>query len=280
MRRSWGAGLVAVGALGAYVQSLLPFRGSALSFVMVGQGDCALVQEGSFVAVVDTGGWVEGRDVGGRLALPFLRSRGVHKVDLLVVTHPDADHAGGMRSFFRRYEVGRVAIPARFAADPAMRRWLSDAAVPLGRVVWVEDRVSFGVGSLQLSLSAPPFGPEAPENDGSMVVRATWPSASFLLTGDAGSETEAWMVDQGEQDATVLKAGHHGSRTSSSPAFLQAVSPRASVVSCGRANRYGHPNQGVIDRLVGFGPVYRTDRHGDVVFSVTADGYRVTTSGP
>lgn len=277
MPRRFGMGLVAVGLVGAVGQSVLPAAGSRVSFVMVGQGDCTVIQEGRFVAVVDTGGKVEGRDVGGRLALPYLRRAGVQKIDLLVLTHPDMDHVGGLGAFLRRYRVGRVAMPGRFASDLVMRSQLRAAGVPPQNVVWLGREASMQVGTLILKLLPPPFGQDYPENDGSMIVTATWPSASFVLTGDAGSAPEQWLVDEGQGRASVLKAGHHGSRSSSSEPFLSAVAPDWSVVSCGRTNRYGHPHPEVLDQLVKYsGNVARTDRDGDVVFEVLPSGFEVS----
>ncbi|MES1228439.1 MAG: MBL fold metallo-hydrolase, partial [Armatimonadota bacterium] len=188
MRIRLGALVFGLGALGAYVQSLLPATGSSVSVVMVGQGDCELIQEGSFTMVVDTGGSFEGHDIGGRLALPFLRARGVQKIDLLVLTHPDLDHIGGLKAFMRRYKVGRVLVPSRFSSDLKMQDWLALAGVDPEQVVWVKDPYRLTVGTLSLKVEAPPFPPGSADNDGSMVVEARWPSASFLMTGDGSTK--------------------------------------------------------------------------------------------
>ena len=277
MRIRPGVLLLGLGVLGAYAQSFWPVSGSSVSFVTVGQGDCTLIQENGFTMVIDTGGWFEGRDIGGRLALPFLRSHGVHKIDLLVLTHPDMDHVGGLKAFFRRYRVGRILIPARFASSLLMQDWLAVCGVPRDQIVWVKELYVFSVGTLSLRVDAPPFGNDAPDNDGSMVVEARWPSASFLLTGDAGVAVESWLVDRGQAHETVLKAGHHGSATSSSPPYLSAVHPEYTVISCGRTNHYGHPNAAALARLVSSsGQVFRTDREGDVTFWLSPSGVKVS----
>jgi competence protein ComEC len=112
-----------------------------------------------------------------------------------------------------------------------------------------------------------PFGNDYPDNDGSMVVTAQFPAARFLFTGDGSVTLEDWLMATENVKVNVLKAGHHGSRSSSAPEFLAASSPQYVVLSCGRNNRYGHPNPAVMERLKVTGAkVYRTDRDGDITF--------------
>lgn len=267
MRISLAGMVLAMGLVGAVVQSWLPFRGDAVTFVQVGQGDCVLIQADAFTMVIDTGAQFEGRDRGGRLALPLLRERSVHKIDLLVLTHPDMDHVGGLKAFLRRYAVGVVCMPKRFASDLATRRWFTECGLGPNQVRWIDQKVEFSVRDLALTLQPTPFGNDYPDNDGSMVVRARFPSASFLLTGDGSETLESWLASEQDVHSTVLKAGHHGSRTSSSPQFLSQVQPQYVVLSCGRNNHYGHPNVSVLDRLTKTdATVFRTDRDGDVTF--------------
>jgi competence protein ComEC len=124
-----------------------------------------------------------------------------------------------------------------------------------------------GAARIEVLLPAPTYraGPE-PSNDDSMVVRISEGKASMLLEGDAQSPGEHWMVDQGEDLAsTVLKVGHHGSKTSSTPAFLAAVHPAVAVISDGVANQYGFPAPSVLDNLAAAGArVFRTDRDGAI----------------
>lgn len=225
-----------------------------------------MIQSGAFTVVIDTGAQFEGRDKGGRLALPFLRERGVHKIDLLVLTHPDMDHVGGLKAFMRRYAIGAVCMPRRFAGDLSTQRWMTECGVDQAQMKWIDQKVNFRVNDMDMSVE-PALGNEYPDNDGSMVVQARFPAASFLFTGDGSETLETWLSDHEDVRATVLKAGHHGSRSSSNPNFLSKVSPRYVVLSCGRNNHYGHPNPAVLQRLDQVGAkVLRTDHDGDITF--------------
>lgn len=272
MRISLGGFILAVGITGALIQSWMPHRGRSVSFVQVGQGDCSLIQVDDFTMVIDTGAQFEGHDKGGRLALPFLRSQGVHKIDLMVLTHPDMDHVGGLKAFVRRYAIGTICMPARFASDLSTQRWLAECGVSPSQVKWINQQVEFMVRDVAFRIQPTPFGNDYPDNDGSMVVSARFPRARFLFTGDGSATLEQWLMTVDNVKSTVLKAGHHGSRSSSDPAFLAAVAPTYVVLSCGRNNHYGHPSPAVLQRLGQVdATIYRTDRDGDITYWLEGD---------
>jgi competence protein ComEC len=246
-----------------------------LTFLSVGQGDCAVFQHRGTTVLVDVGPSNENFDSGERIVAPSLRRLGVKTIDLVLISHPDADHFGGLPAIFRHFNVGKIAMPAHFRRHPAVRAAFAKCGVKEQDVVWVQGERKAIVAGFELRLTAPSWHEPEPDNDGSMFVRISGMGASCVFTGDASSERESIMAGRGEDwRAQVLKAGHHGSSHSSDEAWVDAVHPRFAVLSAGRNNRYGHPAPGVIRRFESHGVrTLRTDRLGDVSFVVGAGGF-------
>lgn len=136
-------------------------------------------------------------------------------------------------------------------------------------VLWTDKHATVEFGSFHLSLDSPPLFPGEKDNEGSMFVKFEGEGASAVLTGDANQETELKMLRREDWSAEVLKAGHHGSKSSTGTAWLKAVHPRYVVFSAGLANRYGHPTKEAMDRARAAGAdIFRTDRDGDIAFEV------------
>jgi competence protein ComEC len=270
--------LLLVVVLGGFAGFLLPgffpARGQRLTFLSVGQGDCAVWQDGSQTVLVDVGPKTkQGYDAGDRIVLPKLRRMGVTQVSLILLTHPDADHVGGLSAVYKRFPGAVVAVSSAFRDHPQMKGWLREAGV--ADVRWIEGRVRVRLGSSTLEIGAPPLEKGANDNDGSLFVRLSCGSSSAVLTGDASLSVENQMQGVLKWKAQVLKAGHHGSRTATSASFVKSVGPRWAVVSCGRENRFGHPHESVLSILRAAGvEVLRTDEMGDVAFEVQGGGFR------
>lgn len=245
----------------------------------VGQGDALALRtpRGRWV-LVDAGRTWRGGDAGRRVVVPWVRRRG-GAVALFVLTHPDADHVGGAPSvlgalrpavwwdpgFVHRSDVYREALQV---ATQARIPWRRAAAGDSVRIDGVLIRV-LGPDSAWTAA-------QASANDASTVLLVQHGRVRFLLTGDAERAQEDRLLAQwgAALGATVLKVGHHGSRTSSSPAFLDAVRPQLAVISVGADNRYGHPAPDVLAALRARGAdILRTDRDGPVIFR--SDGRRV-----
>lgn len=274
--RTWRAAALACGLL---VSSLprwpaLPTHTLRASFLPVGQGDAAVLELPSgAVVVVDVGPVAAGQ----RVVVPYLRARGVARVDLLVLTHPHADHVGGLSELAAALPIGRVwwtgdrrDAPAALLAPLA---GLSTEVVHAGQR-WRSGEVTLEVlGPVGSATSAHDV------NDGSVVIRASYGARALLLTGDAEAVAEAQLLGAGRAlGADVLKLGHHGSRSSTSEAFLGAVAPRHVVASLGRDNGFGFPHREITTRLAAHGlPLWRTDQHGAV--TVQTDGEALTISG-
>lgn len=244
-----------------------------LRFLAVGQGDCAVFRHGGTTILIDAGPAGFRHDAGKRIIVPRLRELGVQSVDLILVSHPDADHTGGLGAVLRVYPRARLVVSEAFRQHPDLLQDLKEWGLKPESVLWIGSRRSFQVGDFRFDLANPRLLPGAPDNDASMFTRISSGNAVAVLTGDAPSSAESTMAAGGDWRADVLKAGHHGSGTSTSSAWLEEVRPTYTVVSCGRDNRYGHPNPEVVERLKAAGSrVWRTDRQGEIAFQIR-DGH-------
>jgi competence protein ComEC len=267
--------MIGAGLGGALVGAWAGLQGSdetRLTFLAVGQGDCAVLQHGGRTLLVDAGPAGESWDSAKAIILPRLRRLGVQRVDLIVLTHPDLDHVGGTGTLLKAFPGAKLVASATYRTDPEMQAHLARWKMNPDQVTWVEDKSELRIGSLPILLYAPEVEPGSESNDGSLFVRIGPPPGSALLTGDAPWEEELQALRQADWRASILKAGHHGSGGSSAESFLQAVRAEWLVVSCGRDNRYGHPSPAVLNRADRRGMrVARTDREGDLTF-VMRDG--------
>ncbi|MFM8567884.1 MAG: DNA internalization-related competence protein ComEC/Rec2, partial [Gemmatimonadota bacterium] len=276
-----------VGAIGLAAMPWWPVWGPRLDgrpamevqLLDVGQGDAIAVRtpRGRWI-LVDAGRAWRGGDAGRRTVLPALRRHG-GPLALLVLTHPHADHIGGAASVIRALRPAQVRDGGFVAAQGAYREAL--AAVEAQGVRWARVRPGevLTIDGITCTFLAPDSAWAAglvDPNSASAVVRLQFGAARLLLTGDAEADEEAWLLARyapTELRADVLKVAHHGSTTSSSPAFLDAVRPRVALVSVGATNRYGHPTPAVMRRLLERGAtVLRTDQLG--VVRLRTDGVR------
>lgn len=236
----------------------------------VGQGMAVLVETRDAVMLYDTGPrYTAQADAGGRVIVPYLRWRGIGSIDLMVVSHLDSDHSGGAAAIVRALPVARVLTSI-------------DAAHPVLGGASTVDRCAagqrFAVGALDVRVLHPAAAdyvrPGASTNALSCVVEAGVGAARVLLTGDIAAREEAQLVARAEAlDAPLASAPHHGSRHSSSAAFVQAVRPRWVIVQAGYRNRYGHPDATVVARYRQAGAeLLRTDHAGAVQWRWRADG--------
>lgn len=274
-RKLWAAGsiglLLAAGLGWLLGHSPAPTLIACLS---VGQGDCAVVTSEGWTVLIDAGPLQGKFDAAERLALPALNRLGVDGVDLVLLSHPDLDHVGGIGTIHRKFPSARFAVSAEFRSYPTMLQRLREAEIDPKDVIWTTSDFQLKVGKFTLRGWCPSMAGHEIDNDGSMFVRVQDGRATAVFSGDAPSEAEAEALKHGDWSAQVMKAGHHGSRTATSEAWLRAVRPQVAVLSCGRNNRYGHPHREVVDRIQAAGvEVWRTDRQGDAVFDVGPNGF-------
>jgi competence protein ComEC len=252
-----------------------------LTVLDVGQGDGSVVElPDGRVLVVDAGGFAGSDfDTGSAIVSPFLATRKIATIDALVMTHAHPDHSGGLASLLwrRPRELWWNGEPGAGLEWFRLAGAMAASGVPI-RTLGAGDTVGDGV-----TVVHPPHGWPSPSlNDGSLVLRVRHGDVAFLLTGDAEAAAEAQMLSGGAAlDAVAVKVPHHGSRTSSGPRFVAAVSPRIAVISVGADNRYRLPNADVGTRYRARGVcVLRTDRCGAVTLETDGRALRVWSMRP
>ncbi len=256
----------------------------SVHFIDVGQGDAALVVTPRGRALmIDTGGARDGVfDVGGRVDVPYLLQCGVTSLDAVLLTHAHEDHAAGLAGVLRRLPVGRVLTAAEGQGAYQASMGLSAAEMKAIPFTPAREGARITLDGVTVDVL---FAPEAPKagrsgNEAGNVYRVSFGDASFLFTGDLEKEQEALLLKGSPEllQSTVLKVGHHGSKTSTSGDFLSAVAPRWAVISVGAGNRFGHPARETMDALKSANVnVCRTDEDGAVVFRTDGRSMRVNT---
>jgi len=247
-----------------------------VSFLDVGQGDAILVEGPTGIEMLIDGG----KDRSVLLELPRVMGPLDRSIDVLVATHPDADHIGGLPGVLKRYSIARFFEPAK-EGDTSTYESL-EVAVDQERgitegVLRTGMRIHLGGGAYADILHPEDNVAQLREtNDASIMMRLVYGETEFMLTGDAPSWAEDRVVARyGESlKSDVLKAGHHGSKTSTGPLFLAAVDPEIVVVSAGKDNSYGHPNVDVVARILESGAaLVSTIDQGTITF--VSDGVTV-----
>ena len=259
-----------------------------VSVLDVAQGDAAVVDFPDGTAMlVDGGGFVGSPvDTGKRVLLPLLRARRRGRVDVAVLSHPHPDHFGGLASALPALEVGELWDTGQGEDQGAGPVYAGLLAGARSRGVTVRrpgelcgGTRDFGGATVEVLAPCPRYAPDAGANDNSLVMRIGLGRRHALLVGDAEAEAEAALLRErpGSLAADLLKVGHHGSRTSSTPGFLRAVSPSLAAISSGVRNRFGHPHPTTLATLAGLGiEVARTDRGGELVWETDGESVRVT----
>ncbi|MEZ3166296.1 lamin tail domain-containing protein [Halorubrum ejinorense] len=250
-------------------------------YINVGQSVSTLIIEpDGETMLVDTGHYNDD----GEYVIDYLQRHDITRIDHLVTSHNDADHIGGNAAIIDYYEteadgVGAVYDPGIAASTQTYGEYLD--AIEEHDVTLYEtregDSLAFGAVTVDVLGPPEPYLENEARNENSIVLKLTYGETSFLLSGDAEDDQEAYLVERyGEQlQSTVLKAGHHGSASSSSEAFLDAVQPEAVVVSSAYDSQYDHPNDEVLQRLSDRSiSTYWTATHGDIV--LVSDGSAVS----
>lgn len=246
-------------------------------FIDVGQADSILIRSREGNVLIDAGT----TDTEARLQLHLDRC-GIDKLDYFICTHPHDDHIGGADMILDSFEVGTVILPDAVADTYSWERLnskLAEHAVPTMHPI-PGDEITLGAMEL---LFLAPIGTSENLNDMSVVTKLTVGATSFLFAGDAEEETETEMLVSFPPevlDCDILKVGHHGAYTSSTAAFLEAVSPLAAVISVSDDNEYSHPHDVTLTRIADAGTdtVLRTDQLGTIV--ITTDGTALTIPAP
>jgi competence protein ComEC len=243
-------------------------------FLDVGQGDSILITTVTGKQILIDGGAYPDVDVSISRYMPFYD----RSIDVVIATHPDLDHIGGLTTVLKRYTVSLFMYSGLHSGISAyqqltqtlIRSDITIVTAEAGQTMYLDDDTYMEVLSPHSSVSA------SDANEKSVVVRLVYGTSSVLLTGDASKFNEYDMVSvyKNNLESDILKLGHHGSKTSSSSLFLDAIKPQHAIVSASCDNRFGHPNEDVIERLVKRGiNILNTCTEGDIVFESNGESW-------
>ena len=272
-RLAWAA--AAACALVVTIAFWTPLQQEAeITFLDVGHGDAAFVRTpGGTTLLIDVGDRSGFVDMGRRVVAPYLWSHGISRLDALLISHPDRDHIGGAAYILDHFKVRAVFLGPRDGGTPEERALLEQCErmhIPVKRLVR-GDTVELAGAELQVLHPPQEWPSSLPRNESSLIVRLTWPGLSALFPGDAEDVAEA-ALSQKNSAAQILKVPHHGSRTSSSQPFIDAVHPDIAVISVGRRGKRSVLSPDIVRRYRQSGvAVFRTDVVGGVRIT-TRDG--------
>jgi competence protein ComEC len=258
-----------------------------ITFLDVGQGDGIFIRyPNGRTMLVDGGIRTPDYDIGESVLLPFLRFRGVDRVDIILASHLHNDHIGGLVTLLEQVKVGYFLESGQgFRSETAdsLRELVRRKGIRYSHVGAGDSLVGLGgVGGVILHPVRAFLAPEGEGpyglNNGSVVLRLDYAGQTILLPGDAEKESDASLLAWGKWfRATILKVAHHGSLTSSTPAFLDAVHPEVAIISVGMGNKFGHPAPEVVARYRQRGvQLYRTDQDGAVTIIITKGRFQIS----
>lgn len=239
-------------------------------FIDVGQADSILIEQGNSTMLIDAG-----NNDDGKIIKDYLSKRNITKIDYLVGTHPHEDHIGAMDDVIYEFEIGKIFMPKKTSTTKTYRDVVTAANKKSLKFTAPKVGDSFKLGEATFTILAPMKDYED-ANDSSIVLKMKYGNNTFLFTGDAEGPSEQDILNsKRDLTADVLKLGHHGSRTSSTDKFLEAVNPKYGVITCEKNNDYGHPHIETVKKMSERNiKLYRTDEQGTIV--ATSDGKKIT----
>ncbi|MGO9607746.1 MAG: ComEC/Rec2 family competence protein [Candidatus Binataceae bacterium] len=250
-----------------------------VTFLSVGEGDAAVVRfPGHRVMLIDAGGAYGGYDYGERAIAPYLWSQKILHVDYLVLSHPDADHFGGFAYIAENFSPAEFWAPSIPSADESYAATLIAMAQAHVQLRTLDPPgIELTIANVMIHTLAANPPSNAKHNNGSAVLRLGFGKAAYLFTGDIEAPAENLLISEGaDLRASILKVPHHGSGTSSTQQFIEAVRPAVAVISDGYLNRFHFPAPQVIDRYRDAGvALFRTDLDGAVMTEASLDGIRL-----
>ena len=244
----------------------------------VGQGHCALLRTPDGDVLVDAGPENAQNDLRHRL-----KSLGVERLKLMILTHPDEDHIGGADGILEQFDVDEICTNGTVAETDSYERLMGTVRrknVPMRAIRATE---GFTIGGAHISVLWSPAEEEISTNDASMVLLIRCDEFGALLMGDVSMDVEQTLIEEygaAHLQADVLIVGHHGANTSTSEALLETVRPQYAVISCGAGNLYGHPDGRALARLEkSDAEILRTDLQGDLRFAIYENEYKLSKKG-
>jgi metallo beta-lactamase family protein len=246
-------------------------NGTRIHFVDVDQGDCTLVESNGEFMLID-GGESEYKEK----VMKYLNEHSVENIKYLIATHPHSDHIGSLSYIVNNYKIDNIIMPNVAHTAPVYSHFINAVA---GKGIKTYEPVvgdNYTVGDCSFTI----IGPSKYDdnlNNSSVAIKLVHGNDNFIFAGDAEKSEENDIIATGiVLSADLYKVNHHGSSTSSSDNFLKAISPKYAVISCGKANEYGHPHEAVLNKLEDIGAkIYRTDQSGDIVVETTGSGLKI-----
>lgn len=243
----------------------------SVHFIDVAQGDSTLlISPDNKTMLIDAGDNFHGQKV-----VDYLNRLNIKKIDILIGTHPDSDHIGGLDCVINNFDIGCFYMPNKSHNTNTFKDVLLAAKNKHLKINAAKSGIHFSLGKFINCSILSPMKIYNENNLCSLVVKSVYNSKSFLFTGDAEYENEQDMIKSNFNiKSSILKVGHHGSSSSTSEAFLLKVKPDIAVISCKLNNKYNHPSEKTLTLLKKYNiPLYRTDKQGDIV--LFCDGYKV-----
>lgn len=248
-----------------------------LTMIDVGQADSFFLKQGEHTLLIDCGTRSTGSDV-----VEYLKNQGITKIDYVLGTHPHEDHMGGMYDVITNFEIGKIILP-KVEAGEVTTNWymklMNEIATGNYTLEYVELGAIYQLGDATIKVIGPIENPSGNLNNYSTVLKVTFGEMDVIMTGDAEKDVEAAILKSNENiEAEILKVGHHGSDTSSSTDFLDAINPHYALISTKVCNKYNHPTKETMLNLQERNiTVYRTDECGTVIATITQNSVTFQT---
>ena len=243
-----------------------------ISYLDVGQGDSAYIRVNDFDILIDAGP----RSDSDKL-MEQLKEKNIDDFEIVIATHPHEDHIGGMTKVFSEYDVESFYMPKSTSTTKTFENMINAVKNEGLKVQVIKEGMSFDLGDgAKLEVYSPIQDSYDNLNNYSPIMKLIYGNNSFIFTGDAEKEVEEEVLEKYSNNlkADVIKFGHHGSSTSSSEAFIEAISPKYGIISCGVDNSYGHPHREVLEVINKMNiKTYRTDKQGEI--TITSDGSNI-----
>jgi competence protein ComEC len=253
-----------------------PSSSLRIDFLDVGQGDAALVtMPDGTTLLIDAGGNLmdSSRRIGETVVSEYLWWRGLSQIDYVLATHADADHIDGLNDVLKNFKVRSALIAARPVDDPEYAKFAQTLARTNTHSETIEAGDVIQFGDVAVSVLWPPAGSAQSTNNDSIVLRIQYGERAILLTGDIEQAAErALLTSQQQLHADVIKVPHHGSKTSSTEAFVAATKPQLAIISVGRTSRFGHPHKEVVERWQSNGATVLTTGNSGTI-TIATDGH-------
>ncbi|MBD5081891.1 MAG: MBL fold metallo-hydrolase [Ruminococcaceae bacterium] len=246
-------------------------------FIDVGQGDCQLIRTSSKSVLIDCGEKEYYPSV-----IEYLKAQEITRLDYVIMTHPHSDHAGGMSYILEEFDIGTLIMPKmKDSIIPTTNTYLRILKAVESKnitIEYAEPGKEYKLDDAKMTVLSP-VNDYSDLNNYSVSVKLIHGENSFMFTGDMEAKAEKDVLQSGaDVSAKVLKVGHHGSDTSTSQEFLDAVDPQYAVIGVGSPNNYGHPNKETIEKLQSKNiEIYRTDQKGHIIFVSDGKGFNILT---